>query len=663
MAGIVIYNACAGWAICAAFAAAAIVCFVKKRHWAAFACLFASSGWIVSDISCPEQIPETIYGQRLTWTAEISDIKEYPDAIMLTVDLLSVKRPNTDKAARLPSARCTILSPSSGNVYEYGEIIMFTGRLRHPGSSDDLPDETVGNSYFVNGISAEADIAPDHIMTTGKFNRSLRRSANILRDKIQDLIYLSPIDSPTAWFLSAIMLGDDSMLDRDVKEQFRATGVAHYLALSGFHVGIIAMLASLMLLPFKTWSHADRMRHLAVIILVWTYTSMCGMAASLVRASVLITIFMSAKMLQRQSSPFNSLAVAAVVILCFAPRQLYAPGFQLSFMAVLSILVLAPVLNPVSRRRPIVRKVAGWIAVTISATIGTCLISMIHFHRLPLLFLIPNLLLALLLPILIGCGIIMMIATACGLSLTWIGWLSDRIYGAAEGFCRYVSTIDHCEIDGIYLPTATIVFGAVAIILLAAAVRLGKRPYALWAASMIAATIASAIILSPELPTDELFITRRPLRTDIIIRHDKTCKLITTAPIEEHSDICRSLSRKYNNYLAKHGCIDPISPAYGDFDIGSFSRRGNYLIADDKVIALAFDESTAADCGVHTDYLLATRAAGNEILSLLKRFRADTVLVSADMPPKRAMKIQAISDSLKLHCRMIHEKPFVIHIN
>lgn len=646
MAGILIYYGAYDsfvWPITAFVISAVAIGF--RYHWSGFSCLFFAIGWTISYAAKAPEPPDSFIGHKGEYIADVEDVRTTSAATVLEL--------------RINNFLCQGMLPDIEHVYRAGDIICFTSKIDTIAESGDVPDEIVVNPmWFVDGITAQTFISPDKIKVIGSKN-TLRRMAQSWQESLRDLIYKSPISSATAWFLNATLLGDDSMLDDEIKEEFRATGTAHYLALSGFHVGIIAMFAGLLFFPFKTWSRVGRYRHVIVILLIWLYTFACGMSASLVRASVLISIFLLAKVLQRQSSPYNSLCIAVLVILVASPRQIYSAGFQLSFAAVLSILVFAPVFNPISQRHWIAYRAMQYVSVTLAATLGTCLIMLVHFHRFPLLFLLPNVLLGMLMPLMLGAGIILMITTAFGLHFSLLGSLTDFGYLTIERLCDIIASLGHAEIRGIYLPASTIFLGTLTVTLLAVTLRLKKRWLLMLNSSLLILTIASSQ-LKAQPAEAELFITRQPLRTDILVRHQNQCRLLTTAPIYQHKHISGQLSRRYKDYLLRRDCTDTLSIVSGDLNLASICRRGNMLFFHDKIIILGCSPSLIINRNTTADYLLLTRSVGAESPALIDSIDARHVLIAADMPPKRAEKIIQACHRRHLPYTHLKEKSFYI---
>ena len=202
--------------------------------------------------------------------------------------------------------------------------------------------------------------------------------------------------------LKGMLLGQQSGLSPDILDAFRNSGSIHILAVSGLHVGLIATVCffgfSLLRLPQK----ATDLLTIAAVIL---YACLVGFRPSVFRASLMAVIFLISRIIERDRDLFNLLAFAALVLLLMNPAQLWDIGFQLSFVAVASIVYLAPkwerfiariarlnrtdpMADPDSRMVPrsVWGRAAWWLAmafgVTLSAQVGTTLIIAWHFHRL-----------------------------------------------------------------------------------------------------------------------------------------------------------------------------------------------------------------------------------------------------------------------------------------
>ncbi|MBZ5552475.1 MAG: ComEC/Rec2 family competence protein [Acidobacteriia bacterium] len=134
--------------------------------------------------------------------------------------------------------------------------------------------------------------------------------------------------------LKAILLGNRYFLDRSLEQDFQATGIYHVLVIAGLHVGIIAWFLFMLL----RWFRVPRsVATLFIILFLVSYAWMVEARTPIVRAVVMASTYLVASLLERDRSPLNAIGLAAVLICCWQPGQVYDPGFQLSFACVLSI--------------------------------------------------------------------------------------------------------------------------------------------------------------------------------------------------------------------------------------------------------------------------------------------------------------------------------------
>jgi competence protein ComEC len=253
--------------------------------------------------------------------------------------------------------------------------------------------------------------------------------------------------------LKALLLGDRSGITRDLRAVFNRTGCGHLLAISGLHIGIVAGAAFflckhlLLQMPFFLWrGWGTRAAALLALLPVWFYGLLAGPAPSTLRALVMVSLFLAAVIAGRRIEAFNTLALAACVLLLLDPTVLFSISFQLSFAAVLAILAgLAtrgkpdPVLFP--RPSPLMRRIAMYTLVSLSAYTGTLPLCMHYFHLISLVSLPVNLLLV---PI-IAMGVVPLglFSLFCGLLLPGAGaiglWLAATLLDQAIGLLSLVA--------------------------------------------------------------------------------------------------------------------------------------------------------------------------------------------------------------------------------
>ena len=163
------------------------------------------------------------------------------------------------------------------------------------------------------------------------------------RTQLLDRLSESGVDGSVYAVVAAMSLGDKSQLTKELKDTYAVSGASHILALSGLHLGIIYTLLSL-LLSHRRWQVVSQV---VIIVCIWLFVFLVGMSASVVRSAVMFTIYALLSLGHRDKMSVNILAFAAIVMLLFNPMSLFDLGFQLSFMAVLAILLFYPLFESV----------------------------------------------------------------------------------------------------------------------------------------------------------------------------------------------------------------------------------------------------------------------------------------------------------------------------
>ena len=195
--------------------------------------------------------------------------------------------------------------------------------------------------------------------------------------------------------VQALLTGDKSTLPAQLKENFRAAGGAHILALSGLHMGIICTLMSRVLFWTGNSIPGRRIRGGLTIAGSGAYCLLTGASPSVVRAFIYITLNELGKLSPgRKRVPLNTFFAALTLQLCFNPGVVRSAAFQLSYLAMLGIHLLHPVLRqwlPASEGR-LASRIWNAASLSISCQLFTAPVVWLHFRSFPVNFLITNLL-------------------------------------------------------------------------------------------------------------------------------------------------------------------------------------------------------------------------------------------------------------------------------
>ncbi|HXF04232.1 MAG TPA: ComEC/Rec2 family competence protein [Blastocatellia bacterium] len=221
----------------------------------------------------------------------------------------------------------------------YGARLRILTRLNRPRSYRNPGVSDYGEYLEVRGYDLAGVVKSPLLITLLERNESLsfRTVVYDLREAAERRID-QLFSARTAGILKALLLGNRYFLDEETAERFRAGGTFHLLVISGAH---IAAIAGAILWLISHYTRRWALRALPTIFLLWTYTVAVGGQAPVTRATVMMTVMLAAPFVFRQAQPVNTVGLAALLLLSHNPQELTSPSFQLTFLAVLSIVLLS----------------------------------------------------------------------------------------------------------------------------------------------------------------------------------------------------------------------------------------------------------------------------------------------------------------------------------
>ena len=238
-----------------------------------------------------------------------------------------------------------------------------------------------------------------------------------------------PLDSGA--FLRAILLGDRSELPKGIQDSFKNSGTIHVLAISGLHIGIIALM---ILYLFRLLRLKREFSYILTIIFLIFFALLTLSRPSVVRAVVMASIFLTGMLLGKKVDVYNSLGAAALFILVRNPKDISNIGFQLSFMAVLSILFFTPKFMRLVKEGTnfyIKRFLYTPLAVSISAWLATAPLIWYYFKITTPIAIIANLFI---IPGLFA----LLIGGLSFLLLGWVPFIGDLLAGLNNFLCQVI---------------------------------------------------------------------------------------------------------------------------------------------------------------------------------------------------------------------------------
>lgn len=193
--------------------------------------------------------------------------------------------------------------------------------------------------------------------------------------------------------LRALAIGDKGDLTRDLRMVYRESGAMHLLALSGLHVGLIYALLTWLLRPLGGHRTARLFRSGLILVFLWTYALITGLSASISRAVLMITFYELSGLISGDRDGLSALAGSALLLTLFRPEAPRDIGFQLSYTAVLSILLLHPRLSRLLQTRSrLLTRIWELLSVSLCCQATCGVLAWLYFGTFPRYFLLTTLL-------------------------------------------------------------------------------------------------------------------------------------------------------------------------------------------------------------------------------------------------------------------------------
>lgn len=581
--------------------------FLSRR--AALFCVFASVGSLAQYAATPEPVtlPD---GQR-----------EY---------VATVTRIRNDEGSRL--LRCSVDGVGDVDIRLYGaepllvegDVISFHAGLAAPQIVEPIiPDEDV---YSQTDAVAECRISSASV-------RIVEHRGSV-RNLIIERILGSELSDAAGSMLCALLVGDTELIDDDTRSKYSAAGISHVLALSGLHVGVIAMLIAMALWPLYLGRH-NRTRLLVTIALLWAYAALTGFSPSVTRAVIMATVYMLGRVIQRPGVPLNSLCFAAILILLFRPSDLTSVSFQLSFAAVAGILIFYPVINQVNRRsHPLLYKLVGYPAVSLAAMSLTGILSAFYFHSYPLYFLAANLLISPLVPLMIGGGAVLVVLLFLGFRAVWLCHILDFLVSLCNSVADGVASLPGHAVAGLYFPWWMAALLIAAMLLLALSAH--RRRLAPAIAAVIVGVIAVQVnaLAAPMFPSREHFFLNDRSAASVLVRHGDSLFVVSSAPTPRHQrEILERWRTRYRHYQSRRR-IDTMMLCPDTIILPGFSRKGEHFSLHGRRYRFLTDNHARPT--VRIDYLVVAKGFTGNVVTAARLFAPDSaVVLSPSLNPRR----------------------------
>lgn len=666
-------------------AVATVVFAALGRTLPSLAIGLAMTGYICGDSALPDPLPPALDGTKVNIIGEVlkaepgTDRTRYVIEVSQCTEAKDTKTKNNAKTkakaktgaenieTSMPSKASadrksdtkrkiyaekfrTVLYDNGIYTYRPGDIVSATGILRDARAKDIVPDAADYNRYlYLQGVNSVLWLTKEEMYPISKASdNTLSNILDKARAATTNAIIDSGAGSDASAFLTAVIVGDDSYLQPDTDEAFRTSGLAHLLALSGLHVGIIIMFITVCLSWMRPSRYGYRIFYILIIAASFAYAAFAGMTPSVVRAACMVAVLCVSAIFQRRANVYNSLCVAVFLWLVINPLWLFAPGFQMSVCAVLGITIALRAVNAYRIRRTWVKKALRIVIVPMAAMTATAIPAMAYFHTFPLYFLPANILASIAIVPMMFCGVLLAIATMTGIGHGALAYACDRLYAFIEFSAKTFggdSGVVHTY------PSMLTIFCCLAAV--AAFFFFLYRPRSIMRISMLCCAcifIALSSSFDRSRVSIDAYILSGGTSTDMLLADADSVYLITDATGINAANIRTLRQQRYRDMLLRRTTNAELVLLSGNFTRHEFKRSGDILTCGKHRVLLVNSDSLASP-SERCEYALVCRGFKGDIKKVA--LHADTIVIGTSVHYTRRRRFVAFMDSAGIPYRDI----------
>lgn len=567
VAGIILYGLCDSFLLPIAIVAVAVLMLVgmavagktpatrlkmRQVRMLPLAVALLAVGWGAAYVSQPVTLDLLSLKGKVA-CARIETIAFREKTMSMQLQLLGCEDKVSREYTKLGRQRIAFSTRGCDYDFKAGDLVAFEIDLK-PIANMGNPDEMDYARYMLNkGVRYQQHVKVESVARVGTSPTVITRAFNFNRS-LQHKILNSHLAPSTQVLLIAMLLGNDDFIDRDQRDEFSLSGVAHVLALSGLHVGIITALLWFLLFPLD-YVRGRRVRLLLTFVLLIAYDVMTGLSPSVIRATVMIAFVFMSMMFYRKSHPLNALAAAALVILVFSPGAVYSVGFQLSFITVLAIVVFYRLFDMKFPSNKLLNYLCTTLATSAVAMVSTVVLTAYYFNTVSPLSVVANVAILPVIPVFMMCGAVALLMLAAGIQIGALNAVLDALATVIDGAVGWFSSLPLSS-SNVYVTWVTVVVYYIVIALLVLWLRRRNARWLIAACTMVAIGLAHTLIVEMR-AEKEGFVIFNSYNSTPVLYFNHGNALLWMPDVDEDYDMTTFLSR-HRAFLAHHN-IDSVT--------------------------------------------------------------------------------------------------------
>jgi len=276
------------------------------------------------------------------------------------------------------------------------------------------------------------------------------KQAFAFREKLLDIFQKNGISGNEYAVGAALILGYEDKLDQDIINSYASTGALHVLSVSGLHVGIVYIVFSWLLSFFDRIKKGNIIKAVLLLFIVWFYAMLSGLSPSVLRSATMFSFIIISNSFNKNSDIYNTLAVSCFLLLMINPFMIMEVGFQLSYLAVLGIVLIQPRLYELwETDNWLLDQIWTITTVSIAAQLVTFPLGLLYFHQFPNYFLFSNLLVIPVSTVILYLGILVFALSKVSFMVAFLSKLLSYSILFLNESVKFIEKLPYAMIQGI----------------------------------------------------------------------------------------------------------------------------------------------------------------------------------------------------------------------
>lgn len=572
----------------------------------------------------------------------------------------------------------TLMMPVAGRVMayfqkseetaslDYGDVLLFSSSIREV-SPPMNPEEFDYKRYLERrGVSGTVFLRQGEWFHTGMRNvHPIRAFAYRFRESLLSALQRCGVTEDEFGVGAAILLGYDESLPAQVRQNYVAAGAMHILCVSGMHVGIIYLLASFILGFMGKGKKAAFVRRIVLLVLIWFYALLTGLSPSIMRSALMISFLIFGELIRRKGYALNSIAASAFFILLVNPNNLYAIGFQLSYVAVVGIVLLQrPIYNLLYIKNKLLDKMWEITAVSIAAQIATMPFTVYYFNQFTPYFWLSNLFMTPLSFVVILSGMLLLMVSwvpVLGIYMGKVVWTSLHLM---NGLVAGIERLPLSLVKGLYMTDFQFVLTLMMLLLLWLFVNLKKKRMMM---ELLALSVVFAVTMAWRVEglarqSQLVFYSVRNHTAISIVDGFRDVFVCDEGLLAEPSSIDYSLR---GHWSALQLSMNPTCFTLDeDFSNDLVVKKNRFVSVQGRLLVLwnPVASKNKKECRIPVDYLLVREKQKLDFQNIVNNYEVGVLLIDGSVPDYLASEWERQAEIMQIPCQNLKKGAFVVNL-